>query len=167
STASIPPASNSRLSPLPPKPVGFSYEREATIDIPLDIASGGSRNQDLKKKEKELQAKEADLRREQYPCNFHWSSNSMQEVRRKEEAVVRDHSSFCKIFDKILFLLWSITLSIFALNYNLTSLFCSWSCLGREKLATIFPIIHHDIANEIPIHLQRLQYVLFSTYLGV
>ncbi|TYG79143.1 hypothetical protein ES288_D02G117700v1 [Gossypium darwinii] len=76
-TTSIPPASNSRLSPLPPKPTGFSYEREATINIPLDIASRGSRNQDLKKKEKELQSKEADLRRRE------------QEVRRKEEAVAR------------------------------------------------------------------------------
>ncbi|KAK8309245.1 hypothetical protein V6Z11_D02G113700 [Gossypium hirsutum] len=76
-TTSIPPASNSRLSSLPPKPTGFSYEREATINIPLDIASRGSRNQDLKKKEKELQSKEADLRRRE------------QEVRRKEEAVAR------------------------------------------------------------------------------
>ncbi|MBA0637687.1 hypothetical protein Godav_029331, partial [Gossypium davidsonii] len=117
STASVPPASNSRLSPLPPEPAGFSYEREATVDIPLDTASGGSRNQDLKKKEKELQAKEAELRRrEQHACNFHWSANSLQEVRRKEEAVARDYSSFCKIFDKILFLLWSITLYISALN---------------------------------------------------
>ncbi|MBA0575140.1 hypothetical protein Golob_024607, partial [Gossypium lobatum] len=39
STASVPPASNSRLSPLPPEPAGFSYEREATVDIPLDTAS--------------------------------------------------------------------------------------------------------------------------------
>lgn len=30
-----------------------------------------------------------------------------------------------------------------------------------------FPVIHHDIANEIPIHLQRLQYVAFTTYLGM
>nr|GMC76935.1 secretory carrier-associated membrane protein 1-like [Ipomoea batatas] len=30
-----------------------------------------------------------------------------------------------------------------------------------------FPVIHHDIANEIPIHLQRLQYVAFTTYLGI
>ncbi|XP_031106045.1 secretory carrier-associated membrane protein 1-like isoform X2 [Ipomoea triloba] len=30
-----------------------------------------------------------------------------------------------------------------------------------------FPVIHHDIANEIPIHLQRLQYVAFTTYLGL
>ncbi|THG00699.1 hypothetical protein TEA_025447 [Camellia sinensis var. sinensis] len=28
------------------------------------------------------------------------------------------------------------------------------------------PIIHHDIANEIPIHLQRLQYVAFTTFLA-
>nr|GMD11433.1 secretory carrier-associated membrane protein 2-like [Ipomoea batatas] len=30
-----------------------------------------------------------------------------------------------------------------------------------------FPIIHHDIANEIPIHLQKLQYVAFTTLLAV
>ena len=30
----------------------------------------------------------------------------------------------------------------------------------------IFPLIHHVIANEIPVHLQRLQYVAFATYLG-
>ncbi|XP_019193690.1 PREDICTED: secretory carrier-associated membrane protein 1 isoform X2 [Ipomoea nil] len=30
-----------------------------------------------------------------------------------------------------------------------------------------FPVIHHDIANEIPIHLQRLQYVAFTTFLGL
>ncbi|XP_062152793.1 secretory carrier-associated membrane protein 1 isoform X1 [Alnus glutinosa] len=29
------------------------------------------------------------------------------------------------------------------------------------------PLIHHDIANEIPIHLQRIQYVAFTTYLGL
>ncbi|MFS8006327.1 hypothetical protein Hanom_Chr14g01247911 [Helianthus anomalus] len=30
-----------------------------------------------------------------------------------------------------------------------------------------FPLIHHDILNEIPIHLQRTQYVAFTTLLGV
>ncbi|KAK7401979.1 hypothetical protein VNO78_13893 [Psophocarpus tetragonolobus] len=29
------------------------------------------------------------------------------------------------------------------------------------------PIIHHDIANEIPIHLQSIQYVGFTTWLGL
>nr|GEY99785.1 secretory carrier-associated membrane protein 2-like [Tanacetum cinerariifolium] len=29
-----------------------------------------------------------------------------------------------------------------------------------------FSIIHHDIANEIPIHLQKLQYVAFTAYLA-
>uniref|UniRef100_A0A2N9I940 Secretory carrier-associated membrane protein n=1 Tax=Fagus sylvatica TaxID=28930 RepID=A0A2N9I940_FAGSY len=29
------------------------------------------------------------------------------------------------------------------------------------------PIIHHDIANEIPVYLQKLQYVAFSTFLGL
>lgn len=29
-----------------------------------------------------------------------------------------------------------------------------------------FPIIHHDIANEIPIHAQKLQYLAFASWLG-
>ncbi|XP_059275575.1 secretory carrier-associated membrane protein 4 [Lycium ferocissimum] len=30
-----------------------------------------------------------------------------------------------------------------------------------------FPIIHHDIANEIPAHSQRLQYLAFASWLGI
>lgn len=30
-----------------------------------------------------------------------------------------------------------------------------------------FPIIHHDIANEIPAHAQRLQYLAFASWLGL
>ncbi|XP_021294057.1 secretory carrier-associated membrane protein 3-like isoform X2 [Herrania umbratica] len=115
-----PPASNSRLSPLPPEPAGFNYDREATIDIPLDTSSGGSNYQDLKRKEKELQAKETELRRRE------------QEVKRKEEAAAR-----------------------------------AGIVLEEKNWPPFFPIIHHDIANEIPIHLQRLQYVAFSTFLGL
>ncbi|KAK8575272.1 hypothetical protein V6N13_033488 [Hibiscus sabdariffa] len=114
---SAPPASNSRLSPLPPEPAGFNYDREATIDIPL--GSGGS-YQDLKKKEKELQAKEAELKRRE------------QEVRRKEEAAAR-----------------------------------AGIILEEKNWPPFYPIIHHDIANDIPVHLQRIQYVAFSTFLGL
>ncbi|XP_039059014.1 secretory carrier-associated membrane protein 3-like [Hibiscus syriacus] len=89
STTSVPHASNSRLSPLPLEPAGFSYDRRATIDIPLDTASGGSQN---------------------------------QEVRRKEEAVAR-----------------------------------AGIIVEEKNWPPFFPIIHHDIASEIPIHLQRLQ----------
>ena len=30
-----------------------------------------------------------------------------------------------------------------------------------------FPVIHHDIANEIPIHAQKLQYLAFASWLGI
>jgi uncharacterized membrane protein len=30
-----------------------------------------------------------------------------------------------------------------------------------------FPIIHHDIANEIPANVQRLQYLAFASWLGM
>lgn len=97
-SGSVPPATNSRLSPLPPEPADF-YDRNASIDIPLDSASvvgilwtfvmifhlyliwnnifdvfliEVSMNfelQDLKKKEKELQAKENELRRREQVWN--------------------------------------------------------------------------------------------------
>ncbi|KAE8677814.1 Secretory carrier-associated membrane protein 3 [Hibiscus syriacus] len=79
STTSVPPASNSRLSQLPLEPAGFSYDHGATIDIPLDTASGGSHNQ------------------------------------------------------------------------------VAGIVVEEKNWPPFFPIIHHDIASEIPIHLQRLQ----------
>ncbi|KAL5579342.1 hypothetical protein UlMin_011784 [Ulmus minor] len=39
--------------------------------------------------------------------------------------------------------------------------------LEEKNWPPFFPIIHHDIGNEIPIHLQRMQYVAFSTWLGL
>ncbi|KAF8391398.1 hypothetical protein HHK36_023702 [Tetracentron sinense] len=114
---SVPPAANSRLSPLPPEPADFNdfnYDRGATIDIPLDTSK------DLRKKEKELQAKEAELRKRE------------QELKRKEDAAAR-----------------------------------AGIVIEEKNWPPFFPIIHHDIANEIPIHLQRLQYVAFTTLLGL
>ncbi|KAF3451543.1 hypothetical protein FNV43_RR07638 [Rhamnella rubrinervis] len=111
---SVAPATNSRLSPLPPEPAGFNYGFGTTVDIPIDSAA------DLRKKEKELQAKEAELKRRE------------QEIRRKEEAAAR-----------------------------------AGIVLEEKNWPPFFPIIHHDIANEIPIHLQRLQYVAFCTWLGL
>ncbi|XP_022893728.1 secretory carrier-associated membrane protein 1-like [Olea europaea var. sylvestris] len=62
-TGSVPPATNSRLSPLPPEPADF-YNPTASVDIPLDSAV------DLKKKERELQAKEAELRKREQVVHF-------------------------------------------------------------------------------------------------
>ncbi|KAJ1410710.1 hypothetical protein SESBI_21732 [Sesbania bispinosa] len=39
--------------------------------------------------------------------------------------------------------------------------------IEEKNWPPFFPIIHHDIANEIPIHLQRIQYVAFTTWLGL
>ncbi|XP_058073223.1 secretory carrier-associated membrane protein 2-like [Magnolia sinica] len=111
---SVPPASNSRLSPLPPEPADFYYDRGATIDIPLDTST------DLKKKEKELQAKEAELRKRE------------QDLKRREEAAAR-----------------------------------AGIVIEEKNWPSFFPIIHHDIANEIPIHVQRMQYLAFATLLGL
>lgn len=110
---SVPPASNSRLSPLPHEPADF-YNPTATVDIPLDSAK------DMKKKEKELQAKEAELRKRE------------EVIKRKEEAAAR-----------------------------------AGIVIDEKNWPPFFPIIHHDIANEIPVHLQRLLYTAFATLLGL
>ncbi|XWS18324.1 hypothetical protein CRYUN_Cryun32bG0034400 [Craigia yunnanensis] len=39
--------------------------------------------------------------------------------------------------------------------------------LDVKNWPPFFPIIHHDIANEIPDYLHRMQYVAFSTFLGL
>ncbi|XP_049346867.1 secretory carrier-associated membrane protein 1-like isoform X2 [Solanum verrucosum] len=110
--ASVPPATNSRLSPLPHEPA--DYDHGATVDIPLDNPK------DLKNKEKGLQAKEAELKKLE------------QDLKRREDAIAR-----------------------------------AGVVIEEKNWPPFFPIIHHDIANEIPIHLQKLQYVAFFTWLGL
>ncbi|XP_074562518.1 secretory carrier-associated membrane protein 4-like isoform X1 [Curcuma longa] len=39
--------------------------------------------------------------------------------------------------------------------------------IEEKNWPSFFPIIHHDIASEIPIHVQRLQYVAFASLLGL
>ncbi|KAL2541117.1 Secretory carrier-associated membrane protein 3 [Abeliophyllum distichum] len=129
-TGSVPPATNSRLSPLPPEPADF-YNPTASVDIPLDSAA------DLKKKERELQAKEAELRRREQTKSVKSmmyslpAKDAVKEVKRKEEAAAR-----------------------------------AGIVLEEKNWPPFFPIIHHDIANEIPIHLQKMQYVAFTTFLA-
>ncbi|KAI9086696.1 hypothetical protein K1719_031290 [Acacia pycnantha] len=39
--------------------------------------------------------------------------------------------------------------------------------IEEKNWPPFFPLIHHDISKEIPIHLQKVQYVAFTTYLGL
>ncbi|KAG5047492.1 hypothetical protein JHK86_016898 [Glycine max] len=39
--------------------------------------------------------------------------------------------------------------------------------IEEKNWPPFFPIIHHDIAKEIPVHLQRIQYIAFTTWLGL
>jgi hypothetical protein len=36
-----------------------------------------------------------------------------------------------------------------------------------RRLTTFFPIIHNDISNEIPVHMQRMLYVVLASLLGM
>ncbi|KAH0914620.1 hypothetical protein HID58_029066 [Brassica napus] len=39
--------------------------------------------------------------------------------------------------------------------------------IDEKNWPPFFPIIHHDIANEIPVHAQKLQYLAFASWLGI
>uniref|UniRef100_A0A1J3H792 Secretory carrier-associated membrane protein n=1 Tax=Noccaea caerulescens TaxID=107243 RepID=A0A1J3H792_NOCCA len=39
--------------------------------------------------------------------------------------------------------------------------------INDKNWPPFFPIIHHDIANEIPVHAQKLQYLAFASWLGI
>ncbi|XP_042419335.1 secretory carrier-associated membrane protein 4-like isoform X2 [Zingiber officinale] len=39
--------------------------------------------------------------------------------------------------------------------------------IEEKNWPPIFPIIHHDISKEIPVHAQRLQYLAFASWLGI
>ncbi|KAF3648030.1 Secretory carrier-associated membrane protein 1 [Capsicum annuum] len=88
---SVPPATNSRLSPLPHEPA--DYDHAATVDIPLD---------------------------------------NSKDLKRREDAIAR-----------------------------------AGVIIEEKNWPPFFPIIHHDIANDIPVHLQQLQYAAFFTWLGL
>ncbi|CAM8984547.1 unnamed protein product [Rhodiola kirilowii] len=98
-----------------PEPYGFGQKHDATVDIPLDTI-----NQDSKKKERELAAWEADLKRKE------------KELQRREDSISK------------------VDVPIDDRNWP-----------------PLFPIIHHDIANEIPVHAQKLQYLAFASWLGI
>jgi len=54
-----------------------------------------------------------------------------------------------------------------AINNMLNSFLLTAGIVIEDKNWPPFmPIIHHDISNEIPVHLQRMQYLAFSSLLG-
>ncbi|GJN26549.1 hypothetical protein PR202_gb14487 [Eleusine coracana subsp. coracana] len=46
-------------------------------------------------------------------------------------------------------------------------LFSAGVPLEEKNWPPFFPIIHHDIANEIPANVQKLQYLAFASWLGI
>ncbi|BAT73779.1 hypothetical protein VIGAN_01131400 [Vigna angularis var. angularis] len=69
---------------------------------------------------------------------------------------------------------WKFTCILFVFMYQIQDVRRKEEAAARAGIVLeeknwppFFPIIHHDIANEIPIHLQKLQYVAFTTLLGL
>ncbi|KAI9081203.1 hypothetical protein K1719_036825 [Acacia pycnantha] len=60
-------------------------------------------------------------------------------------------------------------IAYFILFFNFSSkIYLSAGVTVDEKnWPPFFPIIHHDIANEIPAHAQRMQYLAFASWLGI
>ncbi|KAJ0791573.1 hypothetical protein HanOQP8_Chr01g0007091 [Helianthus annuus] len=38
--------------------------------------------------------------------------------------------------------------------------------IDKNNWPSFYPLVHHDIAGDIPIHLQRIQYIAYATLLG-
>ncbi|XP_047327370.1 secretory carrier-associated membrane protein 4 [Impatiens glandulifera] len=106
--------SKSRLPQMVAQTFGFGQKHDATVDIPLDNMN------DSRKKQNELAAWEADLRRKE------------QDIKRREDAVTR-----------------------------------AGVPTDDRNWPPFFPIIHHDISSEIPVHAQKLQYLAFASWLGI
>ncbi|XP_073264239.1 secretory carrier-associated membrane protein 4 isoform X3 [Populus alba] len=144
------PASKARIPPLGHEAMGFG-RNDATVDIPLDTMN------DSKKKEKDLVSWEADLKRRE------------KEIKRREDAVARS-----KDYNLQNFLLLELYIYGFVERLLLTQFFFSilhgisaGITPNDKNWPPFFPIIHHDIANEIPIHAQRIQYLAFASWLGI
>jgi hypothetical protein len=59
--------------------------------------------------------------------------------------------------------------SMFAQYISSNHMFVSFSAgivIEEKNWPPLFPMIHHNISNEIPIHLQKMQYLAFSSFLG-
>ncbi|KAF8370163.1 hypothetical protein HHK36_031794 [Tetracentron sinense] len=158
---SVPPAANSRLSPLPPDPADFNYDPGATIDIPLDRAKVVANFQDgFKKKEKELQAKEAELRKmgtgyvmREFKVGIKILENSLKFWCSLDSILDNSNSRFLDVVQE--------------LKRKEDAAARAGIVIEEKNWPPFFPLIHQDIANEIPIHLQKLQYVAFTTFLGL
>nr|XP_043612309.1 secretory carrier-associated membrane protein 3-like [Erigeron canadensis] len=103
----------SKLSTLAPEPAlgyGFGGAANTSLDTPAK----------LKKKQKELEAKEAEL-------------NKREEILRQKEAAVAR----------------------------------AGVVIRPKNWPSFYPLVHHDIAGDIPLHLQKIQYVAYATLLGV
>ncbi|KAD3337892.1 hypothetical protein E3N88_33413 [Mikania micrantha] len=107
---------NSRLSTLAPEPAiyGHVIATNNSLDTP----------EKLKKKQKELEVKEAELnRREEVRLSSDKKKRPLQDV--------------------------------------------AGAIIQNKNWPPFYPLVHHDIAGDIPIHLQRIQYVAYATLLGV
>ena len=84
----------------------------------------------------------------------------MQELKRKEDAIARCRFFF--ITDDLM----SLCITNLILTHVLAFVLAAGIVIEEKNWPPYFPIIHHDIANEIPIHLQKMLYVAFTTLLG-
>jgi hypothetical protein len=53
------------------------------------------------------------------------------------------------------------------LHFLLILLHAAGVPMEEKNWPPFFPLIHHDIANEIPANVQKLQYLAFASWLGM
>ncbi|KAG9150480.1 hypothetical protein Leryth_010860 [Lithospermum erythrorhizon] len=157
SNNSAAPASKSRIPQVVSNTFGFGRKHDATDDIPLDNMNGSN------KKEKDLSAWEDDLkRRERVRTQSLWNYSLLMLISVRS-MVCLIHNLKCFVFIVMLIILEPL----FSVISNAEQAVCAGVPTDDKNWPPFFPIIHHDIANEIPVPAQRLQYLAFSSWLGI
>ncbi|XP_028058060.1 secretory carrier-associated membrane protein 4-like [Camellia sinensis] len=137
-------ALKSRIPQMVTQTLGFGQKHDAIVDVPLDSMI------DPKKKEKELAAWEANLkRRERVSFAFHYQEYTCNYI----YILVFNSADACYIFQEI--------------KRREDTVSSAGVPSDDKNCPPCFPIIHHDIGNEIPVHAQKLQYLAFASWLGI
>ncbi|KAK2995039.1 hypothetical protein RJ640_024482 [Escallonia rubra] len=134
--------SKSRIPQMVANTLGFGQKHDATVDIPLDTMN------DPKNKEKELASWETDLKR-----------------REKVGLMVQFFSA--NAFMAFVNLVNEFGYELGDIKRREDAVASAGVPVDDKNWPPFFPIIHHDIANEIPVHAQRLQYLAFASWLGI
>ncbi|KAF8651793.1 hypothetical protein HU200_063313 [Digitaria exilis] len=132
---------------------------DAVVDVPLDTMG------DSKGKARELSSWESDLKRREacLMCVCFVTVGHQEEGGGPEEWCVGVSLLLSFIRSYQLYVNWSFD----HVRFPDFLLDAAGVPMEEKNWPPFFPLIHHDIANEIPANVQKLQYLAFASWLGI